>query len=230
MSRTMLCLLMLASVAVWADDPNPVVDFAKDVKPILSSRCYSCHGPDKQQNGLRLDVRDDALRGGDHGKAIVSGDAGASLIIKHVTGADGKKVMPPEFDRLTDAQVAVLKAWIQQGAVWPDDQAGQSTKIVDHWAFKAPVRPAAPQVKDAAWVRNPVDAFVLAQLEGLNVKPAPEADRATLVRRLHLDLIGIPPAPDEVDAFVNDPSPYAYESLVNRLLASPHFGERWGRY
>ncbi|NUM56211.1 MAG: DUF1553 domain-containing protein [Candidatus Hydrogenedentes bacterium] len=230
MTRSILILLMLLSAVAWADDAQPVIDFGKDVKPILAEQCYACHRPEKQKNGLRLDVREDAMRGGDSGKAFAAGDVDNSLLIRLVSGLDEKRVMPPQGDRLTEAQIATLKAWVAQGAVWPDDLAGDAVVNVDHWAFKAPARPAAPAVNDVAWVRNPIDAFVLAQLEGLNIKPSPEADRETLVRRLHFDLIGIPPAPGEVDAFVNDTSPYAYESLVNRLLASPHFGERWGRY
>ena len=230
MMRAVFSLLMLAAATAWADDAQPVVDFARDVKPILAERCFTCHGPEKQKNGLRLDLRETALRGGDSGKAIAAGDVDGSLLIKLVSGGDEKRVMPSKGERLTGPQIAILKAWIQQGAVWPDEHAGATAVNVDHWAFKAPVRPAAPAVKNAAWARNPIDAFVLAQLEGLNIGPSPEADRATLIRRLHFDLTGIPPTPGEVDAFVNDTSPYAYENLVNRLLASPHFGERWGRY
>ncbi|MDZ4860093.1 MAG: PSD1 and planctomycete cytochrome C domain-containing protein [Candidatus Hydrogenedentes bacterium] len=219
--------LILASVAAFAQ--APVVDFATDVLPILAERCYSCHGPEKQKNGLRLDMRDAAFTGGDSGAAITPKDVG-SLLIRLVTGADEKRVMPPTGERLAEAQIATLKAWIEEGAVWPDEHAGNAAVAVDHWAFKTPQRPGPPQVQDSAWVRSPIDAFVLSHLEGLNIKPSPEADRVTLIRRLHFDLIGIPPTPQEMDAFVNDPSPYAYEALVNRLLASSHFGERWGRY
>ncbi|MCC6794921.1 MAG: PSD1 domain-containing protein [Candidatus Hydrogenedentes bacterium] len=230
MIRVVLAVLLLGTLTAWGQDAPPSIDFAKDVKPIFAERCYSCHGPEKQKNGLRLDARDAAFGGGDSGKVISAGDPDGSLLIKLVTGGDEKRIMPPQGDRLTDAQIAILKAWVQQGAVWPDDHAGDAVINIDHWAFKAPQRPATPAVNDAAWVRNPIDAFVLSQLEALNLKPSPEADRATLIRRLHFDITGIPPAPDEVDAFVNDASPYAYEALVNRLLSSPHFGERWGRY
>lgn len=230
MTRSILSILMLLTLGAWADEAAAAIDFARDVKPILAERCYNCHGPEKQKNGLRLDVREDALRGGDSGKAIAAGDVDGSLLVKLVTGGDEKRIMPPQGERLADAQIAILKTWVQQGAVWPDEHAGDAVVKVDHWAFKAPVRPDVPTVGDTTWVRNPIDAFVLKQLEGLSLKPSPEADRATLVRRLHFDLIGIPPTPEEVDAFVSDASPYAYESLVNRLLASTHFGERWGRY
>lgn len=230
MIRALVSLGLLAVVAGWADEGQPAVDFEKDVKPILAERCYACHGPEKQKNGLRFDVRDEALRGGDSGKVIVAGDPDSSLLIALVSGGDPKRVMPPQGDRLTDAQIATFKAWIREGAVWPDEHAGVAVTTVDHWAFRAPTRPEAPVVKNTSWVRNPIDAFVLAQLEGLRIAPSPEADRATLARRLYFDLTGIPPSPSEVDAFVNDTSPYAYENLVNQLLASPHFGERWGRY
>jgi cytochrome c553 len=207
------------------------VDFAQHVKPILEERCFSCHGAEKQKNGLRLDVRDDALRGGDSGAPITPGDADNSLLVKLISGLDDTRVMPPQGERLAPEQIAVIKAWIQQGAAWPEEHSAAPQVVQsDHWAFKSPVRPEIPSVKQAAWVRNPIDAFVLAKLESTGIQPSPEADRVMLIRRLHFDLTGIPPTADEVDAFVNDPSPYAYESLVNRLLASPHFGERWARY
>lgn len=224
-------LWVVGGVGAYAEATSAAaVDFARDVMPILAERCVTCHGAEKQKNGLRLDVRDAAMRGGDSGPVIAAGDADNSLLIKLVIGMDEKRVMPPQGERLTDAQIATLKTWIAQGAVWPDEHAGDAQVVVDHWAFKAPVRPTPPTVKRSDWLRSPIDAFVLAQLEGLNIEPSPEADRATIIRRLHLDLIGLPPTPEEVDAFINDPSPYAYESLVNRLLASPHFGERWGRH
>ncbi|HRK33229.1 MAG TPA: PSD1 and planctomycete cytochrome C domain-containing protein [Candidatus Hydrogenedentes bacterium] len=229
MKYAVLAVVFL-SLAAPAQDAPTTIDFAKDVQPILAERCYSCHGPEKQKNGLRLDARDEAMLGGDGGKAIVASDPDNSLLIKLVSGGDEKRIMPPTGERLSETEIATLKSWIAQGAVWPDEHAGSATRTVDHWAFKTPQRPQVPQVQDSSWVRSPIDAFVLSQLEGLNIKPSAEADRATLIRRLHFDLIGIPPTPQELDAFVSDPSPYAYESLVNRLLASPHFGERWGRY
>lgn len=146
MIRVAFAVLLLGSLAAWGQDAPPTIDFAKDVKPILAERCYSCHGLEKRKNGLRLDVREDGLRGGDSGKVIVAGDPDNSLLIKLVTGGDEKRIMPPQGDRLTDAQIAILKAWVQQGAVWPDDHAGEAVVNVDHWAFKAPQRPAAPAV------------------------------------------------------------------------------------
>ncbi len=207
------------------------IDFEKDIHPILAARCFACHGAEKQKAGLRLDVKADALRGGDSGAVIVPRDASHSKLVAMITGAEPGKVMPPSGDPLSTEQIALVTTWIDAGAVWPDAPAAQDTAPKsDHWAFKSPVRVDPPAVQNAAWVRNPIDAFVLARLEKDGIAPSPEADRYTLIRRLSLDLVGLPPLPEEVDAFVNDASPYAYESLVNRLLASPHFGERWGRH
>src|SRR2546430_746213 len=138
--------------------------------------------------------------------------------------------MPMGRDPLSDAQVKILRAWIDQGADWPQIATIASAEQKTHWAYVKPVRPELPVINDRAWPRNAIDYFVLARLEKEGVKPSPEADRATLIRRLSLDLIGLPPTPQEVDAFVNDKSPDAYDALVNRLLASPHYGERWGRH
>jgi mono/diheme cytochrome c family protein len=229
---------------------NRTIDFARDVQPILAARCYSCHGPTLHQSGLRLDSKTHALQGGDSGPAIVTGKGSESALIRRVASKDLKVRMPPAGPRLTPAQIRLLKTWIDQGAVWPErkDEGGrmkdernpsnpqstirnpQSAHPSRHWAFVPPKAPQVPAVKTRTWVRNPIDAFVLARLERLGIAPSPEADRSTLVRRLSLDLIGLPPTPAEVDRFVQDGSPDAYERLVDRLLASPHFGERWGRH
>lgn len=211
------------------------IDFRRDIQPIFAAHCYRCHGSDKQKNGLRLDLKQDALRGGDSGPVIVRGHSGKSLLFRNVSGANPDKVMPPREgggEPLTPAQVALLGRWIDAGAPWPDPTAvelaaaGQS----QHWAFRPPQRPAVPQVKNKRWVTNPIDSFVLARLERERIKPAPEADRRTLIRRLCLDLLGLLPTPDEVEEFVNDRRSNAYDERVDRLLASPHFGERWGRH
>lgn len=209
------------------------IDFAKDIWPIFTRSCHGCHGPQRSEAGFRLDVKEAALRGGDLGPAIVPGQSAESLLIRFVSGVEPGKVMPKKGERLSDEQVGLLRAWIDQGASWPE---GFGTPVVerrDHWAFKAPVRPPEPQVKSdklRQWARNPIDRFVAAKLEERGLTPSPEADRVTLIRRLSLDLIGLPPTPGEVDAFVQDSSPDAYERLVERLLASPHYGERWGRH
>ena len=238
-----LAVVLLASVllaaaprdaAQQAPRPGPAaktgtVDFEKDVQPIFRDACYECHGPQKQKGHLRLDSKQITLSGGTSGPAIVPGDSAKSLLVERVLGHGGEERMPLQRDPLEPQQIALIRAWIDQGAVWPDRASAQGVTLKKHWSFVKPTRPQPPAVKDKGWVRNPIDHFVLARLEKEGVKPSPEADRITLARRLHLDLIGLPPTPAEVDAFVNDKSPDAYEQLVDRLLASPHYGERWGR-
>lgn len=206
------------------------VDFAKDVQPLLAEHCYSCHGPEKQKGDLRWDERTSAFKTGEHGPIIVPGNSGSSRVLTLVAGLDPETVMPPKGERLTAAQIGLLRAWIEQGAVWPDSLAVAPDPRRNHWAFKPPVRPVVPKTHNRKWPRNPIDAFVLARLEKEHWQPAPEADRATLLRRLSLDLTGLPPTLTELDAFLADRAPGAYERQVERLLASPHYGERWGRH
>ncbi len=206
------------------------IDFVKDVQPILSESCLSCHGPKKQEAELRWDVKELVLHRPDHGPVLVPGKSADSKMIHLVAGLDPENVMPKKGERLTDKQIGVLRAWIDQGALWPESASVKLVDKRDHWSFKAPVRPALPSVKNQKWVRNPIDAFVLARLEKEKLTPSPEADRVTLIRRLSLDLTGLPPTIEEVDAFVTDKSPDAYEKVLERLLASPHYGERWGRH
>ncbi|HVS39401.1 MAG TPA: DUF1553 domain-containing protein [Gemmataceae bacterium] len=220
------------SVALFLALPlaAPAADFERDVLPILKDRCFSCHDGHNRTAGLRLDVKARALKGGESGKpAVVPGDSGKSELIRRVTSTDDAVAMPYKSDRLSAAQIQTLRSWIDAGAVWPDALAGDDPSL-HHWAFRPPVRPALPAVKDANWVRNPIDAFVLARLEKEGLHPSPEADRTTLIRRVTLDMTGLPPAPEEVDAFLADQSPDAYEKVVDCLLASPHYGERWGRW
>ncbi len=202
------------------------VDFKRDIQPIFAEKCYSCHGTEKQKGGLRLDRRKDALQGGDSGKVILPGKPGDSILIRNVSGVDPNNVMPPKgkAEPVTENQLALLRAWIEAGAPWPDDTLA-ATSTNAHWAFHKPARPALP--KSAG---HPIDALVRARLEPEKISPAPEADRATLIRRLSLDLLGLPPKRDDVDQFLGDTDPRAYEKLVDRLLASPHFGERWARH
>lgn len=222
-ARALGLLALFPACASAAD-----VDFARDVRPILEANCFSCHGLKKQQSDFRLDRKDRAIRGGTEGVAIVPGHADRSPLIHRIgPAAEADSAMPPKGDRLTPAQVAILAAWVDQGATWPEDSGPPKS---DHWAFVPPQRPTPPPVKLASWPRNPVDCFILARLESEGLIPAPEADRTTLIRRLSLDLIGLPPTPEEIDAFLADKSDRAYESLVDRLLASPHYGERWGRH
>jgi hypothetical protein len=205
------------------------VDFGRDVLPILKARCFECHDGRQHKSNLRLDVRDQALRGGKSGRpAIVRGDSANSELIRRVSGTADGKAMPPDGERLSAAQIKLLRDWIDGGATWPDALAG--TSAATHWAFRPPVRPALPSVGDRAWPRTPIDYFILARLEKEGLKPSSEANKTTLIRRLSLDLIGLPPTILEVDAFLADRSDGAYDRLVNRLLDSPHYGERWGRH
>jgi mono/diheme cytochrome c family protein len=208
--------LLAAAVACSLSAHATPIDFMRQVQPILSENCYACHGPDDAsvEAGLRLDRRERALAGGDSGKAIVPGDPGASLILERVTHADPDTVMPPpdKKPRLSPKQITILRQWIEEGAEWGE-----------HWAFVAPKRPPAPEVSDTKWVKNPIDAFVLAKLEAEGLKPSPPAEPATLLRRMSLDLIGLPPTLDEL-ASISSP-----DSEADRLIASPHFGERQAR-
>ncbi|MDB6109862.1 MAG: putative rane protein, partial [Pedosphaera sp.] len=223
--------VIAADVVKLPPASTATVDFARDIQPMLAKNCYSCHGPARQKADLRWDVKAIAFRSGEHGPAIIAGKSAESEMIQLVAGVNPDMVMPPKGERLTSEQIGLLRAWIDQGAKWPDglDPASYTDKR-NHWAFKAPVRAALPPVKDKKWVRNAIDRFVLARLEKEKLHPSPEADRITLIRRLSLDLTGLPPSIKEVDAFLADRSPNAYQKLVDRLLESPHYGERWGRH
>jgi cytochrome c553 len=217
------------------------IDFARDVRPIFAKSCFGCHGPEKQRAELRLDSKEVALAGSDSGTVIVPGDSAGSRLIHLVAGLEPDKAMPAEGEPLTAEQVGILRAWIDQGAAWPDSASVKLADKFDWWSLK-PIRKVEPPAAAAAagagddddahakWVRNPVDAFVLATLSEQRLAPSPEADRRTLIRRAYFDLIGLPPDPDAVERFVADPDPNAYERLVDELLASPRYGERWARH
>jgi hypothetical protein len=204
--------------------------FERDVLPILQARCLKCHGDATRKAGLDLRTPAAMLRGGTGGPVLVKGDAAKSLLFEQVA----THTMPPgKTAKLTAAQIQTLRAWIDAGA--PADRAETAFATVaardrDFWAFRPPVRPAVPPVKRTDRVRTPIDAFVLARLEAKGLSFSPDADRLTLLRRVHHDLLGLPPSPDEMDAFLADTAPGAYERLVERLLASPHYGERWARH
>ncbi|HZV07178.1 MAG TPA: PSD1 and planctomycete cytochrome C domain-containing protein [Gemmataceae bacterium] len=221
-------LLMIGSSCAGAEPRLPPVaarrvDFAKDVQPILAASCYSCHGEKKRKGDLRLDRKASALGGG----VIVPGKSADSLLIQRVAGLDPDTKMPPKGPGLNAEQVGILRAWIDQGAAWPDDADASTTR---HWAYQ-PLRDSPiPAIKDRNWIRTPIDAFVLAKLEAKGLTPSPPADRRTLLRRVSFDLLGLPPTPEEMEAFLADRSPDAYEKVVDRLLASPHYGERWARH
>ncbi len=230
----LIVFLLIAAASVRASSEAPPVDrpsdFDRDVRPILAERCYACHGPSKQKGGLRLDRKPAAFKGGDSGSVIVPGKANDSLVVRLTAGLEEDRVMPPKGERLTSQQVAVLRAWIDQGAEWPGTDGGEDGR--DWWSLRPLNRPAVPVLAAGAraGARNPIDAFVRAKLREKGLAPSPEADRRTLARRLYFDLIGLPPTPEELDAFVSDPAADAYEKLVDRLLASPHHGERWARH
>jgi cytochrome c553 len=226
------CFLISIDCCFAEETTRPIekdVDFAGDVRPILEKHCWSCHGQDKNESGLRLDRRDTALLGGDSGKAIQLGKSADSKLIQYVAGTDPDHVMPPEGPRLSDRDQSILRAWIDQGLVWPDS-ANPIAEKNKHWAYQPLGQLKPPVVKLQSWPITPIDQFVLAKLEERGLVPSVEADRFTLIRRLYLDLIGLLPPLDAVSAFVNDKRPNAYEILVDDLLKSPHFGERWGRH
>ena len=199
------------------------VDFARDIQPLFAAKCYSCHGVEKQKGGLRLDINLAALEGGDNGKVFLAGKSAESKLVHALAGLGEAGIMPPKDKPLTPAEIGKVRAWIDTGAIWPDD-GKVAVKKSDHWAYQPVKRPAV------SGTDNAIDAFVHARLAKERLQPSPEANRPTLIRRLSLDLLGLPPKPEEVRAFVSDASPNAYEKLVDRLLASPHFGERWARH
>ncbi|HEV2494065.1 MAG TPA: PSD1 and planctomycete cytochrome C domain-containing protein [Terriglobia bacterium] len=212
-----------------SDTPSWPIDFQKDIQPIFEKNCYRCHGPSNQLSGFRLDMRQPALKGGANGRAIVPGKALESPLYARVAGLGGVSRMPMGGQPLDPALVEKIRRWIDEGANWPDDAAAKPVDVKKHWAFVSPKRPPVPRIKQRAWPRNPIDQFVLSRLEAEKLPPSPPADRVALLRRLSLDLIGLPPTPEEVDAFLADKSSHAYEKQVDRLLRSPHYGERWGR-
>jgi len=218
--RAASLILMLVFVASAANAANTGVDFNRDIRPILSDNCFACHGPDKgkRKSGLRLDTKEGAYGAGKSEKpAIVPGHPEKSELLSRVVSKDEEEVMPPpgEHKKVTPAQLAILKLWIEQGAVYDK-----------HWAFKKVQQPEVPAPADKAWSANDIDRFILARLEQEKLKPSPREEKEKLLRRVTLDLTGLPPTLAEVDAFVKDTAPNAFEKVVDRLLASPHFGER----
>ncbi len=213
--------------------------FEKSVRPVLVGNCIACHGPEKQKAKLRLDSRAAALAGGESGPAVVPGKPEASLLVKAVHYDDSPH-MPPR-GKLSADEIAALTEWVRQGAPWPEIAApvrlgpaagGLKITVKDRafWSFRPVADPPLPPVRDTAWPKQPLDRFVLARLEAAGLPPSPPADRRTLIRRATFDLTGLPPTPEEIDAFVNDPAPDAFARVVDRLLASPHYGERWARH
>ncbi|MCE9607214.1 MAG: DUF1549 domain-containing protein [Planctomycetia bacterium] len=211
--------------------PAASADYLQKVKPLLTARCYACHGALKQEAGLRLDTAAAIRTGGDSGPAIVPGDDGKSVLIARLTTSHLEERMPPEGEgaAFKPEEVALLRSWIAGGAAGPALEKPEADPR-DHWSFRAPVRPPVPRVKNMAEVRNPIDAFLAAEQERRGVVPQPPAERGLLLRRVYLDLVGLPPTGEQLEAFLDDKSPDAYERVVERLLASPQYGERWGRH
>ncbi len=239
------CILFAIAVAVISIDQSVLaqqpaaqphtIDYAKQIKPIFASRCFACHGALKQESGLRLDTGALIRKGGEGGAVVVAGQAAKSALIERVTSADEVERMPPEGEPLTPEQIALLKAWINQGITSPADEQPEEDPR-KHWSFQVPVRPRVPQVKNAAWVRNPIDAFVTAQHERRGLRPVDPATKSVLLRRVYLDLIGLPPTREQLQTFLENTSSLdntsnsAYAESVEQLLESPHYGERWGRH
>jgi hypothetical protein len=227
-------LLMLAAVSAASAQQNPafspqaISSFENRVQPILKASCLPCHNAGNRSSGLALDSREDVVKGGKRGPAAQPGSPDKSLLIEAVE-QKGNLKMPMGRDRLTPDQIDALRQWIEDKLPWATE-AAKKPRNWDHWAFQPPKHATPPPVKDTAWVRNPIDSFILARLERENLKPSPEADRYTLLRRVSLDLTGLPPTLEEIRDFVGDTSPDAYQKVVDRLLASPHYGERWGRH
>src|SRR3954469_1404808 len=219
--------------------PDQTQFFEAKIRPILTANCYKCHSVEqgKAKGKLTLDTRDGLLKGGENGQVVTPGEPDKSKLITAVTYNDPDLQMPPKGEKLADKDIADLVAWVKMGAPDPRVTApggeklpGLTDKARAHWAYQPVKDPPVPSVHDTAWVRTPVDNFILTKLDQAEMKPSPQAGKETLIRRATYDLIGLPPTPEEVHAFVQDQSPNAFEKVVDRLLASPHYGERWGRY
>ena len=204
-----------------------LIDFKRDVWPILAENCFECHGPETREGKLRLDSREMTFAGGLHGPAFKKGKSGQSLIVKRISSTDVEKRMPQDSPALSKKEIATIARWIDEGAIWPDGIGVQGLQPGKHWSYIKPIRPKLPEVKNPGWCRNPVDYFIQKKLERTGFKPSREADKARLIRRVTLDLIGLPPTLKEIDRFLKDDSPNAYDKIVDRLLKSPQYGERW---
>lgn len=209
--------------------PEAAAFFESKIRPVLAESCISCHGKDAQLGGLRVDSREFLIKGGVSGTALIPGDPEKSLLIQAIRHTG--KLKMPQGGKLKDEEITALTEWVKMGAPWPASSVATPAKpAAPHWSFIPVRKPAVPKVKNIAWVANPIDAFVLAKLEAKGFTPNPAADRRTLIRRVTYDLIGLPPTYQETEAFLADKSPNAYEKVVDRLLASPRYGERWGRH
>ena len=238
-ARVAMVAAVLSMPSLWAEPPAPsggpadapLFVYSEKIRPLLAERCFSCHGGLKQEAGLRLDTVALMLDGGESGAVVVKGDSEASLILERVSDPDPVTRMPPEGEGepLSAEQLAMLDDWIKAGCPAPADEKPEADPK-SHWAFQPRVRPEVPAVKNAAWVKNPIDAFVAEAHEKAGVVPQPEPPRNVLVRRVYLDLIGLPPQPEELAAIESDTAADWYQKLVEKLLADPRHGERWGRH
>ena len=230
-----LAACFLGATRAIALTPSEITFFENNVRPLLDSKCYSCHSAraEKVKGGLRLDSREDVLKGGDNGPVIVPGKPDESPLVIAVRYTDEDLQMPPKGKKLSDKEIATLEKWVQMGAPDPRESKpayAKSTDGKDHWAWQPLKEPPVPAVKNTKWVKNPVDNFILAKLEALSLQPNGSADKRALIRRAYFDVIGLPPTPEQVEAFLADNSPKAFEKVVDDLLASPHYGERWARH
>jgi hypothetical protein len=207
-------------------------DFVHEVRPIFKKHCYGCHGEEKQKSGLRLDVKAATFKGGElYGPALIPGNASESPLIQFVSDRDSDLPMPPDGEGLSAEEIDVLTRWVNEGANWPDGVDSAVLKdLTDHWSFKPLTNPHPPSVRDSAWPKNEIDRFILARIEAAGLQPAAPADRAAWLRRVCIDLTGLPPTPKQVDAFVQSSDPQAAEALVDELLNSPRYGERWAQH
>ncbi|RIK88909.1 MAG: hypothetical protein DCC67_00030 [Planctomycetota bacterium] len=232
MSRSLKVAVRAVAVmlsAMFARSPAAADELAERAAAILQARCLECHEGAQAEGGLSLATREALLKGGDSGPAVVPGDAEASLLVEYISGTDPR--MPQEGEPLGSTETEAIRSWVAAGAPWPEGRELSTRLQYDYrwWSLRPLTLPEPPAV-ESAWIRTPIDAFILARLNERGLVPSPEADRRTLIRRLYFDLAGLPPTPEEVAAFVADADPRAYDALVDRLLASPHYGERWGRH
>ncbi len=247
MARALIILAMLAATCntiavVGAREPSTIsaeaVDFERHIQPIFREHCYACHGPKLQESNFRLDSKQVALGVADFGEPpIIAGNSAASPLMQYVTHQEAGMEMPPlPEEQLTPQEIELLRNWIDQGADWPDALAGAAagSLTTDHWSFqpvsRQPVRRPQLPIAEHAWGRGAIDAFIVSRLRTAGLEPSDEADRVTLIRRLYLDVLGLSPSPLEVEAFVHDGNPAAYEVLVDRVLASPEYGQRWASH
>ena len=212
--------------------PASEVDFVRDIRPLFQTHCHSCHGPDKDKGGFSLATRSRAMEGGDTGPALLPGNSAASPLAQRINSSLEDQRMPPKGERLSPAQIRLIQTWIDRGAPWPDqadEPDPQKQKAADHWSFRALRKPQLPQESNS-WITSPIDAFVLQKLRNAGLKPTGPATKEALLRRVSFDLTGLPPSPDQIESFTRSRNPHAFEQVVDRLLSSPAYGERWARH